>query len=112
MRRFSVRIVITALSIVVSTSVLTTVSKAESVSSSLTPFNLVTLAQRGYFINQGIPQGIVFEQRNQAYQLSARLLVDAAIRASRLPANTLSDRSYLGAVETQLQSLRIGNHGP
>jgi hypothetical protein len=71
----------------------------------LTPFNLVTLAHRGYFKQQGIPSYGSFTAAYQMGKIHATDLVRAAIEANRLDADSLSDRTYLATVESQLSAL-------
>src|SRR5919199_556303 len=63
----------------------------------LTPFNLVNLARRGYFQQQGIPSYLAF---TSAYNLGR---IHAAVKANRLSTDFLTDQKYLTAVEAQLQ---------
>ena len=71
----------------------------------LKPFNTTFLAYQGYFKEQGIPSGgaLVFEC--QTGKVTAKDVVQAAIKANKLPAQVLNDQSYLNAVESQLTSL-------
>jgi hypothetical protein len=80
-------------------------SNIANTQTNLTAFELVFLAQRGYLEPQGIPgyQGLV-----SAYHtgnLTAEDIVQGAIDANRLAANTLGDRQYISAVDAQLASL-------
>ncbi|BAZ31520.1 hypothetical protein NIES4074_39930 [Cylindrospermum sp. NIES-4074] len=70
----------------------------------LPPFNVAFLAYQGYLKEQGIPSagGLIFEY--QTGQLTAKDVVQAAIKANKLPAAVLSDRSYLSAIEAELIS--------
>lgn len=71
----------------------------------LTPFNLVYLAQRGQLKEQGIPS---YGSLNQAYRsgkISARNLVEGAIKANRLSRDVLADQGYLAAVNNLLRCL-------
>lgn len=71
----------------------------------LQPFNLVFLAYQGNLKEQGIPSGnsLIFEY--QTGNLRANDLVNAAVKANKLPTQILNDQSYLSAVESQLISL-------
>lgn len=70
----------------------------------LKPFNVAFLAYQGYLQDQGIPSAsdLVFEY--QKGSLTANDVVQAAVKANRLPAEVLNDQGYLSAVETQLTS--------
>lgn len=82
--------------------------KAETVE--VTPFQLVSLAQDGYFQDQGIPHGGTLITEMQTGQITSTELVRAAIDDGRLTANTLQDRSYLDAVTQQMRDLTLSNH--
>lgn len=71
----------------------------------LTPFNLVTLAHRGYFKEQGIPSYGTFTAAYQLRRITAFDIVQAAVKANRLDPDFLSDEGYLRAVEAQLSGL-------
>lgn len=79
---------------------LNSVSKAQ-----LTPFNLVTLAHRGYFKQQGVPSYLAFTTAYHLGQIRAIDIVQAAVKANRLSTDFLTDQQYLTAVEAQLQEL-------
>lgn len=72
--------------------------------SHISPFNVAFLAYQGYLKEQGIPSagGLIFEY--QTGQLTAKDVVQAAIKANKLPAEVLGDQSYLSAVEADLIS--------
>ncbi|MEH1836470.1 MAG: hypothetical protein V7L29_31560 [Nostoc sp.] len=71
----------------------------------LQPFNTTFLAYQGYFKEQGIPSGGALISEFQIGKLTAKDVVQAAVKANKLPAQVLDDRSYLYAVESQLTSL-------
>jgi hypothetical protein len=71
-----------------------------------TPVNLVSLAYRGYFRNQGIPSYGVLLAAHQFGKISAKDLVQVAVEANRVPAEVLSDSGYLNAVEQALRQLQ------
>lgn len=71
----------------------------------LTPFNLVTFADRGYFKEQGIPAHAILRSAYNFGQIDATNIVQAAVKANRLDPQFLDDQSYLSAVEAQLSSL-------
>ena len=73
----------------------------------LTPFELVSMADQGYFQEQGIPGYLALVSAHQMGKLRAEQLVEAAIRAKKLSPQILSERGYLSAVEAQLQRLNL-----
>lgn len=72
----------------------------------LQPFNLVFLANQGYFQAQGIPSYGKLTAAYQMRKIKAIDIVQAAVQANRLPAKVLTDKSYLNAVEAQLRTLQ------
>lgn len=68
----------------------------------LSPNNLVSLAYRGAFRDQGIPG----YARLQSGRVTAESLVKAAIEAGRLSPEVLEDQRYLNIVETFLMGLK------
>lgn len=73
----------------------------------LTPFELVSLANQGYFKNQGIPSyGALLQQYYQG-TIRAKDLVQSAIKTNRLSADFLTNQSYVSAVENSLKALEI-----
>lgn len=77
---------------------LTTTRIASVTTEQLTPFELVHLAERGYFRNQGIPSYGAFMFEIEAGRVTPESLVQAGIRSNVIRPETLSDRSYLNAV--------------
>ena len=73
----------------------------------LTPFELVSMANQGYFQEQGIPGYLNLVSAHRMGKLRAEQLVEAAIRAKKLSPEILSDRGYLSAVEPHLPRLNI-----
>ncbi len=71
-----------------------------------TPVNLVYLAYRGYFKNQGIPSYSGLIGAYQFGKISAQDLVQVAVEANRVSAEVLSDSGYLNAVEQELRDLQ------
>lgn len=69
------------------------------------PSQIVTLAERGYFKNQGIPSGNRLSSSYEFRQLTAKQVVQAAINDRRIPASTLEDASFIAAVDAQLHRL-------
>ncbi len=70
-----------------------------------TPVDLVYLAYRGYFKNQGIPSYFGFLAAYQSGEISAQKLVQVAVEANRVSAEVLSDFGYINAVEQGLRNL-------
>jgi hypothetical protein len=70
----------------------------------LQPFNTAFLAYQGGFKQQGIPSGSALILEYQIGNLTAKDVVQAAVRANKLPAQVLNDAGYLNAVESQLTS--------
>lgn len=75
----------------------------------LKPFNLVNLAHRGYFKQQGIPSYLTLASAYRTGRIDAFDLVQAAVKANRLSPETLTDQGYLNSVEVQLRGLQ-SNH--
>ncbi|GAX44111.1 hypothetical protein NIES4075_51280 [Tolypothrix sp. NIES-4075] len=73
--------------------------------SQLTPFDLVYLAYRGYLGVQGIPSYNSLILSHEFGRISAKDVVQSAVKANRLSEETLADKSYLRAVEDQLTML-------
>lgn len=76
-------------------------------SSQITPFQLVSLAYQGMYRSQGIPgfASLIFGYHYQ--QITATDVIKAAIAAKELTPDTLTDRGYVSAVDTQLFSLNL-----
>jgi hypothetical protein len=71
----------------------------------VTPFNLVEHGYQGYFSEQGIPSNGAFLSGVRTGKIKAEDLVKGGIARGRLTSATLSDRNYLSAVQTQLDTL-------
>jgi hypothetical protein len=71
-----------------------------------TPVNLVSLAYRGYFKNQGIPSYTGLLDAHKSGKITAQRLVQVAVEANRVSAEVLSDSGYLNAVEQGLRDLQ------
>lgn len=71
----------------------------------INPFNLAGQAYRGYFKDQGIPSYSTLIQQYESGRITAKDLVESAIKANRLPPETLADRNYISAVDAQLADL-------
>lgn len=75
------------------------------------PYNLVSLAHRGYFAAQGIPSYSSFLSAYRFGRLSALDIVKSAVEVGRIAPERLSDRNYIHAVEFQLDGLVNENRG-
>lgn len=73
--------------------------------SQLTPFNLVHLAYRGYFQDQGIPRYVAFLSAYESGRITAKDLVQSAINKNKLSRQALDDQRFLRAVEDHLFEL-------
>jgi hypothetical protein len=68
-----------------------------------TPFDLATLAYRGYFRDQGIRGYGVFCQNVRSRRIEGADVVAAAIESGRLPASYADDESYARHVQWQIE---------
>ena len=76
----------------------------------LQPFNIAFLAYQGAFKEQGIPSAGNLIFRFQTGKLTAKDVVQAAIKANKLPAQVLNDEGYVNAVESQFTSMINGSN--
>jgi hypothetical protein len=74
--------------------------------SQINPFNLVHLAYRGYFRDQGIPGYNAFLSAFDTGKISAKDVVQSAIKKNKRSSQVLGDRGYLRSFEAQVESLR------
>ena len=74
----------------------------------ISPNDLVNLAYQGSFRGQGIPGYSRLLNAHASGRVRARDLIQVAINTGRLPAETLSNSSYVGNVESILTSLSKG----
>jgi hypothetical protein len=84
-------------------------SLAQSTSPSpsrLSPYDVIFLAYQGQFREQGIRGYGAFIESCYQGQLSAKKIVQAAIKANRLPADAINDDAYLKAIDANLVSLK------
>ena len=72
-------------------------------SSTTTPFSLVSQAQSGRLKSQGISGNGALKTQYRLRQVTAKTLVQAGVDAHLIPAETLQDRGYLNAVNSQLR---------
>lgn len=107
------RLMISTLSALVLSSVATPVFAGEMAAISdgkhhvqeITPINLVVLADRGFFRDQGIPSGFSLIHAVKTGRIDARNLVEVAIANNRLTPDTLNDTGYLSVVQMELEDL-------
>ena len=71
--------------------------------SSTTPFSLVSQAQSGRLKSQGISGDGALKTQYRLHRVTAESLVRAGVNAHLIPAETLQDRGYLNAVNSQLR---------
>ena len=71
----------------------------------LKPFNLAYLAYQGFLKDQGIPSNSALIDAIAFGRITAQDIIQAAVKANRLPEQTLSDRGYRHNLEDQLQGL-------
>lgn len=71
----------------------------------VSPFDLAYLAYQGYLENQGIPSNGALIDAIATGTVGAQDLMQAAVKANRLPEQTLSDRGYRWALEGELNGL-------
>ena len=69
----------------------------------LNSFNLATLAYQGYLKDQGIPSNGALMSAIASGVITAQDIIQAAVKANRLPEQTLLDRGYRHNLEDQLQ---------
>lgn len=84
---------------------LTSTTVRSTITRALTPFNLVSLANQGYFKNQGIPSSGALVAAHRAGRVSAEDIVKSAVATNRLSPQVLNDQRYLSAVKAQLSNL-------
>jgi hypothetical protein len=69
----------------------------------LSPFNLAYLAYRGYLNVEGIPSSGGLIDALVSEKITAQDIMQAAVKANRLPEQTLNDQGYRFALENLLQ---------
>jgi hypothetical protein len=74
----------------------------------ISPNALANLAYQGHFRSQGIPGYSGLLNAHASGRVGARDVIQAAINAGRLPAETLSNSNYVQNVEYKLASLNKG----
>ncbi|MGH2414791.1 MAG: hypothetical protein ACRDEA_14100, partial [Microcystaceae cyanobacterium] len=78
---------------------------SQHAASQVSPFNLAYLAYRGYLKDQGIPSNEALINAIAARTIAAQDLMQAAVKANRLPEQTLTDQGYRSALEDELNGL-------
>ena len=73
------------------------------------PFDLTYLAYQGGLKDQGIPSYGALIDAIAYGRVTAQKLMQAAVRANRLPESTLTDRGYRSALQLQLNGLLVDN---
>ena len=73
--------------------------------SEITPFSLVQLARKGYFIEHNIPSYGNLNSAIRSRQVRAEDVVKAAIAEGRLSPKTLEDKGYLRIIDIKLNRL-------
>ncbi|MEH1851180.1 MAG: hypothetical protein V7L11_05690 [Nostoc sp.] len=68
-------------------------------------FNTAFLAYQGYLKNQGIPSAGALVFAYQTETLTAKDVVQAAVKDNKLPAEVLNDKDYINAVDLELKWL-------
>ncbi|BAZ04734.1 hypothetical protein [Calothrix sp. NIES-3974] len=71
----------------------------------ISPHQLVFLAYRGYFLNQGISSYTALIDDYIWGRITSKDLVNAAIKTNILPANFQTDSGYLNSVDAFLKDL-------
>lgn len=77
---------------------------ANTANDRLAPSDLVTMAQRGYLKQQGIPGYLGLASAYTLGQIGAKEVVQGAVTAQLLPAEAVNDQAYLNLVDSQLRS--------
>jgi hypothetical protein len=78
---------------------------SQAVVERISPFDLTHLAYQGNLKDQGIPGYGALIDAISFGRVTAQTVMQAAVRANRLPAETLTDRSYRSALQAQLYNL-------
>ncbi len=79
------------------------VTSGNTVSSEITPLELVSRAYQGAYRKQGIPGFGTFISDSVSGKIKAKDLIQAAIDAEQLPPAIITDRNYLNAVDILLK---------
>jgi hypothetical protein len=104
-----------AIGLLLTTSGSVPVAQAEAVNTAitqsnlrkLTPFTLVSLAYQGHYRHHGIRGYSGMFADSNGGRINAKKLMQAAVNAGELPAETLNDRGFINAVEANLNAYEI-----
>ncbi len=80
---------------------------SQAVTEPISPFELTYLAYQGNLKDQGIPSYGALIDAIAFGRVTAQKVMQAAVRANRLPEQTLTDRNYRSALQTQLNNLVV-----
>jgi hypothetical protein len=72
-------------------------------------FNLVSLAYRGEFEEEGVPSYGELIREYRTGDITAEDVVEGGVEDGYISSAALQDEDYLNAVDLQLRTLRIGN---
>lgn len=81
-------------------------AEASASNSRISPYDVIFLAYQGYFREQGIRGYGAFVEGCYQGQIKAKQIVEAAIKANRLPPDTINDSAYIQAIDANLLSLK------
>ncbi|MBE9207338.1 hypothetical protein IQ244_12540 [Nostoc sp. LEGE 06077] len=87
----------------------TALVSSEDFTTSIKPFNLVSLAYQGQLKNPGIPGYGSLLQAYETRQISAKDVVNSAFLANKLPSQFLNNREYINAVKNILDGFTRNN---
>jgi hypothetical protein len=80
---------------------------SQAVTEQISPFDLTYLAYQGNLKDQGIPSYGALIDAIAFGKVTAQKVMQAAVRANRLPEQTLTDSNYRSALQTQLYNLIV-----
>ena len=114
MERFTV-VIISTLFITASPTVIASEASAKlatkdgtesTYSAETSPVNLVYLAHRGYFTEQGIPSSQALVSAYSLGNISAEKLVQIGVETGRVSPDMLKSRKYISVVKSMLNTLK------
>lgn len=77
----------------------------EAAEKRMTPFALVSAADRGRYEDWGIPSAITLETEYQAGNVTAQDIVDAGVESGELAPQASSDDDYVSFVDSEMEAL-------
>ncbi len=80
---------------------------SQAVAKQLSPFDLAYLAYQGDLKSQGIPSYGALIDAISSGKVTAQTVVQAAVRVNDLSTQTLTDRGYLFALQSQLDGFLV-----